>query len=161
MKQFTLLLLMLSGLMLYANGQEVSDKIKVEELIKIIDSGNFSLFKKLVASVKYPLADSAGEDNGSITYITREHKPTGNTLGVSLTKKMTVSMLSFSTYSKPLYEKLKKEIRQNQFISQGFNKEAGDRESEDFEKGKIYIATSAIAEGNRPFFYEFFFFKMR
>ncbi len=157
-KQLFILSLCL-GMLLVVKGQDNSDKINAGELIDVLKTNDLSRFKRLTNLVGYPLADSSKEKNGSLTYITREHKAAGNCLGISMTDKNVITLLNFSTYRKETYDKLKKQIKALGYVSNGLYKKSDKEETEDFEKNEIIISTSAEIIDKRPVEYVFYFLK--
>ncbi|MEO7984021.1 MAG: hypothetical protein ABI688_08060 [Bacteroidota bacterium] len=145
--------------MLTTNCQVNSDTIEAKELISILSTGDFPGFRKIATLVGYPLAESSKEKDGSISYITRERKVSGNTLGISMTDKNVITMLNYSSYDKEIYDRQKKQIKAMNFVSAGLYKKSREEETGDFEKNKILISTSAEIIDKRPVEYTFYFLK--
>lgn len=137
---------LLLGLVVVSLGvfAQTENSIEVGDLVKIVQTSDFKGMTKLVENLDYIVLDSSKLSDGNLSYITKEVKINGNTLGCMINKAMKIEMLTFTTSDKQLYYDLKKQIVNAGFKSSG--KSTGGlpeiQESEDFEKGQIIVSTS-------------------
>jgi hypothetical protein len=139
-------------------------KIDATTLVKIIETAGFSGLKKLVGDLNYIVVDSTKNNDGSYFYVAKESKLKGNLIGCYTDKNAKVKELTFTTYDRGIYNDMKTQAKRIGFRSNGHRK--GNKnspeliETEDFEKGKIFIATSIKKFDGGRTQHEFIFFKL-
>ena len=159
-------LVSLFALIILVSEIKAQDKSKIDAatLVKIIETADFSGLRKLVKTLDYIVLDSTKNNDGSCFYIAKEPKLRGNTVGCFTDKNAKIQQLTFSTYDKGIYDDKKIQIKKLGFKSRGFKK--GDKgspeliETEDFEKGKIFIATGIKKFDDGRIEHEFTFFEL-
>jgi hypothetical protein len=137
-------------------------KIDIDKLTKLFEKSVFTDFIKFTSQLEYIVLDSSKDANGSIFYFTKEPILHGSTLACSTDpggKK--IYLLTYTTFNTQDYLDLKTQLKKSGFTSPGLNK--SDRlpiiESQDFEKGKIIVATAIRKDNDGTITYEFTFIK--
>ncbi|MDP4261797.1 MAG: hypothetical protein Q8941_04640 [Bacteroidota bacterium] len=141
----------------FTGSGQTEKKIEIPVLVKIAETSDFPGLVKLVKSLSYQVSDSSTQSDGSLIYISRESEINGNILGCFVDAKHKINQVSFSTYSKEIYNDLKQQAKNSGFRSSGLRKrhENGISETEDLEKGKTLISIAAKNKENGHTEYEF------
>ena len=136
-------------------------KIDAVALVDITEKADFACLNKLVSSLNYLVLDSSKSSDGSVFYFTKEPKIHGNTLACSTDSKIKIKELTFMTFIQENYQDFKAQLKQIGFKSSGIHKGNTTKmiESEDFEKGKVVVATAIRKYEDGSVVYEFTFLK--
>jgi hypothetical protein len=160
MKKLILIFLLFSSIeeiKAQANG-----KINIDKLTTLFEKSLFRDFVRFTTQIEYAVLDSSKESNGSIFYFTKEPIFHGSSLACSTDPSGDkIDILTYTTFNNQEYAELKAQLKKLRFISTGLNK--SDRlpivESQDFEKGKILVATATRKDKDGVMTYEFTFIK--
>lgn len=144
-----------------AKAQQVSS-ISAERLVEIAEQSDFTSLVKLVATLNYLVLDSSRDEKGVLFYFAKEPKQNGNVLACSANAKNSITELTFNTFTMETSVDLKTQLKKLGFKSSGIakGKISGIIASEDFEKGKLYVATAIVENKQGKNFYEFTFMKL-
>jgi hypothetical protein len=158
MKKLIVLLLLFSCA--EKTSAQATKKITITKLTELSEKSVFTDFVKFTSQLGYIVLDSSKEDNGSIFYFTKEPALHGSTLACSTDpggKK--IYLLTFTTFDKQHHLDLKEQLKKSGFASSGLNKSNRPPiiESQDFEKGKIMVATAIRKDDDGTITYEFTF----
>lgn len=139
-----------------------SNSVNINKLVSLTEKSNFKEFTRFTSQLSYKVLDSTKDKSGSIFYFTKEPVFHGNILACSTdTTRQKISQLTFTTFNKEYYVDFKEQLRKSGFTSSRLNKSAELPiiESQDFEKGKILVATATRKDDNEVTTYEFTFIK--
>lgn len=150
--------LFLSAITTWSQG---SGSVDMKKLVVLAEKSDFRGLTKLARSYRFIVFDSAVDKDGSVFYYARDPKPDGSVLSCSTDPKLKIQQMTFITYSRDEYLVNKSLLKQMQFKSSGITKKDNDeiKESEDFEKGSLLIATAMNSKQVSTTSYEFLFVK--